>query len=468
MPTENPTPNKEIKVAIVAIAKDESAYLPEWIHHHLYFGFTGIFIGLNRTTDESDVVIKRIQQKFDNIYSYNLDWIDQGCLQNKNPKLQSIAYSYLTNCIREQDEGGYTHVLYIDIDELWFSNDFQLGIKDYIKSLPNFDMVSFNWLTQTGEPEPFSYPFKNLNCTPSHLLKSLISIESTKNVLQYKCHFPKMTLPQDSYKRIDSNGKPFTTGEHEEVSAKVPNINSRAFILHRAIRSEKEYIASLQRERPSSELPVKDNRDGYSSQSTASISINPVKLKDYWTSLDNMIQSCKINHLLEQARKRTYHLCDTILDVDPLVLWKHSGIYNRILEGTFLAPEVSRKLQQSKIELHEAIENIEPKTLAENSEFYLIELEGTSREYDILKKLQDNKNIILKHENGPVFHRCALFYQKRKKYVTAFEYINLALLCRPKGPAILNTFEELNKLVSRNRKQLSPLKLARLFQLLKS
>ena len=32
----------QCNVKIIAIAKDEGAYLAEWIHHHLYFGFSEI------------------------------------------------------------------------------------------------------------------------------------------------------------------------------------------------------------------------------------------------------------------------------------------------------------------------------------------------------------------------------------------------------------------------------------------
>ena len=43
----------ELKIKLVAIAKDEAAYLPEWIFHHLYFGFDAIDIYVNNTTDNT-------------------------------------------------------------------------------------------------------------------------------------------------------------------------------------------------------------------------------------------------------------------------------------------------------------------------------------------------------------------------------------------------------------------------------
>lgn len=47
------TMKTELKIKLVAIAKDEAAYLPEWIFHHLYFGFDQIDIYVNNTSDNT-------------------------------------------------------------------------------------------------------------------------------------------------------------------------------------------------------------------------------------------------------------------------------------------------------------------------------------------------------------------------------------------------------------------------------
>lgn len=43
-----------MKIKLIAIAKDEAAYLPDWIFHHLYFGFDSIDIYVNNTTDNTN------------------------------------------------------------------------------------------------------------------------------------------------------------------------------------------------------------------------------------------------------------------------------------------------------------------------------------------------------------------------------------------------------------------------------
>jgi len=44
---------KTNKVKLVAIAKDEAPYIPQWIYHHLSIGIDLIEIHINNTTDNS-------------------------------------------------------------------------------------------------------------------------------------------------------------------------------------------------------------------------------------------------------------------------------------------------------------------------------------------------------------------------------------------------------------------------------
>ena len=47
------------KVKLVAIAKNEAAYLPQWIHHHFSIGFNEIEIFINDTTDNSVARVRK-------------------------------------------------------------------------------------------------------------------------------------------------------------------------------------------------------------------------------------------------------------------------------------------------------------------------------------------------------------------------------------------------------------------------
>lgn len=50
----------DIKVKIFAIAKDEGAYIPQWVFHHFYFGFDEIEIWLNNIEDNSVEVCEKL------------------------------------------------------------------------------------------------------------------------------------------------------------------------------------------------------------------------------------------------------------------------------------------------------------------------------------------------------------------------------------------------------------------------
>ena len=49
----------EAKIKLVAIAKNEAAYLPQWIHHHFSIGFNEIEIFINDTTDNSLAICEK-------------------------------------------------------------------------------------------------------------------------------------------------------------------------------------------------------------------------------------------------------------------------------------------------------------------------------------------------------------------------------------------------------------------------
>ena len=50
----------EIKIKLVAIAKDEAAYLPQWIFHHLRLGVDSIDVYINDSFDNSIEISRKI------------------------------------------------------------------------------------------------------------------------------------------------------------------------------------------------------------------------------------------------------------------------------------------------------------------------------------------------------------------------------------------------------------------------
>ena len=51
------------RVKLCAIAKNEGAYIADWVFHHLHFGFDAIEIWVNGTVYPSLRILKRISEE---------------------------------------------------------------------------------------------------------------------------------------------------------------------------------------------------------------------------------------------------------------------------------------------------------------------------------------------------------------------------------------------------------------------
>jgi len=113
------------KVKLVAVAKDEAAYLPEWIFHHLTIGFDEIDIHVNNTTDNT----WELQNKLKALPQVN--FIDADPIFSGGYVFpQEEVYEQALLSARAE---GFTHMMFLDIDEFWFSPSIEFSIKDFIK-----------------------------------------------------------------------------------------------------------------------------------------------------------------------------------------------------------------------------------------------------------------------------------------------------------------------------------------------
>mgnify|MGYP001368723250 FL=1 len=129
------------RIAVVAIAKNEAAYLPHWIAHHLFFGFDEFHLWVNGTTDNSFAILEKIKNKFPNIHIYNGDSLLREC-QERKIQFQEKAYSDTINHLSINSNA--THALFIDIDEFWTPSTFAGSAKDSVRNI-HADVISFLW-----------------------------------------------------------------------------------------------------------------------------------------------------------------------------------------------------------------------------------------------------------------------------------------------------------------------------------
>jgi len=246
-----------MNIKLVAIAKDEAAYLSEWVFHHLYFGFDEIDIYINFTSDESEKLLRKIGKQ----YPVNLHFVENlippDSLVNDKylserfltyNKLQARAYSDAV--ARSLEMGKTTHIAFLDIDEFWTPVNFKKGIKNVLTDLGLPDVASFYWKNKVNEAlfqRPFQskiYFQENPHYKTIVKLSPDIMIMNTHRTLHKSC--------------IDKFG--------DRYNEKQLELNSKqAFILHRFQRHEIEYLSMLGRGDPTSpyKFSLKFTRSGF-------------------------------------------------------------------------------------------------------------------------------------------------------------------------------------------------------------
>jgi hypothetical protein len=252
-----------IKIKLAAIAKDEAAYIPEWIFHHLFFGFDCIEIWLNGTTDNSIELIEKISKSVGGgKISYVIaDKLLEECKRD-GLHFQRVAYQKIFN--HTQSSMDFTHLFFLDLDEFWTPNDFKSPVKKAITKCGEFDALSFQWLLDFPDMKrkDFQRPFLSVNNGQKNRhIKTLIRIsEKTTKVDVHT------SIENGIYKLCESNI------EQKEMNAvessyfeTTRNTIDNYFIYHRIYRSQREYLAHLSKgRRHTKDDPVfKDNRWGY-------------------------------------------------------------------------------------------------------------------------------------------------------------------------------------------------------------
>lgn len=242
------------KIKLLAIAKDEAAYLPEWIFHHLYFGFDEIEILVNRTSDNTLKLMSAIKDQTPRVRFQSIDWIDLTA-PNISAHIQHIAYAYGY----DQSKLDNTHVMFLDIDEFWIPLNFKDSIHDCVTRLADASAIYFEWCTEAGTLDPFTYLQRAHSYKLSRLGKSLIRTNSRVN----RIDIHKPLLDPDE-RVVLANGDDYIGSEseglnHQFVSRDKSSIKDY-IVVHRMSRSEMEYLSMIYNGIPEEQGSFKLNR----------------------------------------------------------------------------------------------------------------------------------------------------------------------------------------------------------------
>lgn len=330
---------QNIRIKIFAIAKDEAAYIPQWVHHHFYFGFDEIEIWLNNIEDNSIEVCERLSDTYGN-FSYKVaDDILEEC-KGKGLHFQRFAYNEVYK--RELADKNFTHIFYLDLDEMWTPKDFSTNIKEYLSLYSDKDSISFPWYIDDAsyDKNVFTdlFSIKQKIYTNRHV-KSLVKI--TDKVSKVDIHNHLIT----EGKYILYNGNVFNTSSPESLQgALLPIVDKESesneldgfFIYHRVFRSQVEYISSLMRGRQHSRHMgrLKDNRWGYKNVGKCFEFIIDNEIVKYNKSYVSFLDRNDIFMSVLEAQRfiinRYYQVKDFVLNNEDKIL------YERLFDGIHL------------------------------------------------------------------------------------------------------------------------------------
>lgn len=289
----------DFKVKLVAIAKDEAAYIPEWVHHHLFVGFDEIEIFINRTSDNSEQVLNAINKQYPNVTWDYADWID-SCPVEAHKHIQFITYANAKyQC---QKEGEYSHIFFLDIDEFLILDELTSSIHDLIKRFPADTPIAFEWLNDcTPTAEAFSKIPPTLTGNLSPLVKTLLPVNIA--IKEFRHHLPLFKEQVNTMLVDESLFKPQKKVK-QALDSTVNSLKS-SFIYHRAHRSQYEYISLLYRGRPGDTFAYKSNRRGYPklTRKSCHVGLNESYYAKYQTSFIQFINTIEVDPLLEDAMK---------------------------------------------------------------------------------------------------------------------------------------------------------------------
>ncbi|WP_289027914.1 glycosyltransferase family 2 protein [uncultured Paraglaciecola sp.] len=340
---------KRTKIKLVAIAKDEAAYFPEWIHHHLYFGFDEIEIYINRTSDNSEEILEHIHVSYPQVKWRSADWIDK-CPQDAKKQIQFIVYNKVWD--ETLSENNFDYILFLDIDEFWIPQSFNQSIHDFMDKFASEDVVSFEWLNDLGNLKPLSSLPKIIEGNLSPLVKTIYPVDTKIKELRH--HVP---LFEGKHNHVLADKEPFTSRPSliQAVSEEQQSFKD-AFIYHRAHRSIEEYISLLYRGRPGDSFPYKTNRYGLpiTEKHYNKLHIPDREYNEYSNSYISFIEQQKLVSLKEEAEEFVWHrfkqsMCKLKEFVDKdysLMMQMFRGVYQHEVAAIFAEKRIEMIKQQ--------------------------------------------------------------------------------------------------------------------------
>ena len=446
--------NEKIKVKLAALAKDEGAYLPEWIFHHLIFGVDEIEVYVNNTTDNSVAVLTSIAQH----YPVKITFADK-LFKSATFDFQVQAYKKI---VKAAVADGFTHLLLLDIDEFWTPADFNTSIKQAIINLGEPDVVNFNWFLHCDESEFGPCYQSSMNIRTNPHVKTLFKLTAPWE----KVGIHNVLGKSLTYTR--GNGETFDFGDSPHCAlSDAQCLDHDYFIVHRLYRSEREYISLLGRGRLN-KTKIKDNRSGYYAASRQDNTITfPANLVDlYYQQYDQFLTQCALLDLLPASKVFVLERFNGVMSLathaekeDVLLFIK---LFNKINlpEVSSVREKLSYKVRMQNFNIHaitqqpmcsllmsilaKVLLKLRCKSAAQYCAFLaasqLTEASILPLLNSVTHSLTVNKYPEQKHAD--IYRDMAVEFHREGQLTLACGFITKAKQCRPNGPRIIQLYEQ--------------------------
>jgi len=233
--TEPVTAIEAPRVAICAIARNESAYLPEWIGYHRLLGFDPIRVYSHESADDTEALLEHLAAQG------LVEWTPWTAPPDKKP--QWLAYEDGLERLR----GRADWIALIDLDEFVVLSKHRT-IQDFLAVYGHMEAIAVNWKMfgsaglETHDPGLVIERFTR--CAPRKFagnksIKTLARLDAIEVPRVHTCHF----RPGVTYQTVLGEEIPPATGKSRHVSHDVIRIN------HYFTRSREEWQAKATRGR---------------------------------------------------------------------------------------------------------------------------------------------------------------------------------------------------------------------------
>ncbi|WP_298637099.1 glycosyltransferase family 2 protein [uncultured Umboniibacter sp.] len=310
------------RLMVAAIAKDEAAYLPEWIAYHLMLGVDHIRVFVNNLEDNTRELLETIALFAPiSIYEADIYWqkdksfpIDNLTNEEFFAKNHFQARA-MSKMYRMATLEGYDYFTSIDVDEFIYLGGYSLEY--FLTEVVNGRPTRLQWFNVAGEADEFSHPIVGSLAGDFVPLHKLIIPTGINGIVFSSPHSLVHTRPKDCLSFSGDNAP---------------------CIIHRYHRSEREYLSMLGKGDVLHTVgQLKSNRVGFDLNPRSSLLIPQALIDNFETAYQHMLAENGVSDHLIAGRKFVLQRAQFVKDYFAQLSEDESNKL-RMFDGTMLKP----------------------------------------------------------------------------------------------------------------------------------